>query len=121
MRRFLIALAAVLVIPLATLIYLKLFDGKVVIVRNSGAEKIDVSVTINSGGVIERTELRSVPAGSVDWIMFYPRTKGMLIVHCTSVDHIATVSLAGGLGGASVSNLKLDGCRSVISRSGFAL
>jgi hypothetical protein len=117
MRRLLIAAAVVLAIPLATLVYLKLFSGKVVIIRNTGANAIEVSLTINSGGAIERTEPRRVAANGFVWMMFFPRTKGLLVLRCTSAVNIARLSLGGGQGGASFSNVTLDACNRVVSRN----
>jgi hypothetical protein len=117
MRRFLIAAAVVLAIPFGTLIYLKFMGGEVVFVRNTGAEKIDVSMTISSGDAIEKTEPRSVAAHSFSWIIFFPRTKGLLVLRCTSAGNVARLSLGGGEGRASFSNVTLDACNRVVSRS----
>jgi hypothetical protein len=117
MRKLLIAAAVVLAIPLATLIYLALFNGKIVIVRNVGAEKIDVSVMIRSGSVIERTEPRAIAANDFSWILFFPRTKGLLVLRCTSAGNLAMASLGtSGQGGVSVSILTLERCSRVVSR-----
>jgi hypothetical protein len=118
MRKLLIAAAIVLTIPLGTLIYLKLFNGKVVIVRNAGTEAIQISVTIDSGGAIEKTEPRSIAANDFSWIIFFPRTKGLLMLRCASAGNVARLSLGGGgQGGASFSNVTLDGCNRVVSRN----
>jgi hypothetical protein len=117
MRKLLIAAAVVLAIPLGTLIYLTLFSGKVVIVHNAGAEKIDVSMMIRSGSVIERTEPRAIAANDFSWIMFFPRTKGLVVLRCTSAGNVARLSLgSGGQRGASFSNVILDACNRVVSR-----
>jgi hypothetical protein len=121
MRRAMIVAAIVLAIPLATLIYLKLFNGKVVIVRNAGPEHIEVTLTITNGDAVERTAPRAIGADRLSWIVFYPRTKGQLVLRCMSASHLARVSLgAGGQGGVSLSNLTLDGCSHVASRSSVA-
>ena len=120
MRIAVIIAVIVLVVPLATLAYLKINNGKVVIVRNTGNESIDYSVVISSGGAIEKTAPRTVAAHGLSWIIFYPRTKGLPVLRCTSGANIARVSLGlAGQSGASFSKLTLEGCSRVVTRGGF--
>jgi hypothetical protein len=121
-RRLVIVLAAVPAAAVLTLAGLEILNGKIALVRNAGTEKIGISLTVSSGNAVERSESRSVAAGGMGWIAFFPRSRGLLLLRCESGRHRAIVSLGGGgLGGASISSLRLNGCQGVLSRRGLTL
>ena len=119
--RSVLTIAAVLFgVPLLFLAYLYLTSGKVVIVRNDGAETIRVAVWTSQGPYFEHTDEETLGAGKLTWQIIHPKLVGQMRLHCVDAKGLAVVSLgAGAQSRMQISSITLDSCSKVASRNGF--
>lgn len=116
-----LTIAAVLFgIPLLFLAYLYLTSGKVVIVRNNGAESIRVAVWTSQGAYFKHSDEETLAAGKLTWQIIHPKLEGQMRLHCMDTKGLAVVSLGvGAQKRMQFSSVTLESCSKVASRSGF--
>jgi len=119
--RLALTIAAVLFgIPLLFFAYMYATSGKVVIVRNAGAETIRIAVWTSQGAYFEHSDEESLAPGKLTWQIIHPKLDGTMRPHCVDAKGLAVVSLgAGAQSRMQWSSVTLNSCSSVASRSGF--
>lgn len=120
LRLLILAGMAVLAIPVSAVAVLDWRAGKIVIVHNKGAQSIQISETITDGAYVERSEPKVVAAGGSAWFYFFPKLKtGVVKLRCGGGGSYAIISLGNRRSGFLLSNVTLNSCSDVISRSNF--
>jgi hypothetical protein len=111
MRLVLIALAVLFGIPLLTLGWLYITDGKLIFVHNPGGTAKEISAVAYDGSYIERRDPITLGAHGFTWMFFTPRVKGGLTVLCKQGDGFSTFPLGKpGMPARMISDLTVDGC-----------
>jgi hypothetical protein len=81
-------------IPLLTLLWLTVTDGKVLFIRNPNANPVSIRFATQNDDYTEVTDPRSVAAGALTWIIFNPQIKGDSGLLCTGLRGATRTALA---------------------------
>jgi hypothetical protein len=123
MRWNIAIVALALLVPTLALAYLIFDDATIVVVRNTGASDIAVSLAITAaGGTTDRTEPRTVKAAGLSWVVFFPGLEGNFAVACTSAERISGFALGHATPKAFLlSMVTLDSCNRLVSRRSVSI
>ncbi len=122
MNKSLIFLLVALAFPVVTFAYLFLNDATIAFVHNAGPRDTEISMVIGSGDGFEKTPDKPLKAGAYTWVIFFPHTAGDLSITCRKDGHWK--GFADGYDTPqhfSASDITIDSCDRLVSRSGFSI
>ncbi len=112
----------VVAIPLLVIAYFFFNVATLVVVQNSGTSDTEVSMVIAGGAGFERTPDKLLKANSATLILFVPQTEGELSVTCMKDGHWKGFPVGhASPHGFTASNITLQSCDRLVSKSGFTL
>ena len=110
----------VVAVPVLVIAYFFFKVATLVVVNNSGGSDTEVSMVIAGGSGFERTPDKLLKANSATLILFTPQTEGVLSVTCLKDGHWKGFVVGHASPNEfTASNITLESCDRLVSKSGF--